>query len=163
MYPPNFSLTPISRSNGVQSHMTCVGTPSGHPDQDESQSVNVCSSSGQSTAGLSMLFVLTHISRSKVKRTSKSHDMCGHTQCSSWPRKVRIGKCMKQRWPIYCKVNNVNHTSAHPSAPPLRTSTYGAHFMVPSLTRWAGTKRGKVIKGLASLTFWVLKFTTQRS
>ncbi len=31
--------------------MTCVSTPSGHPDQDWSRSVNVCSSGGQSTAG----------------------------------------------------------------------------------------------------------------
>ena len=35
--------------------MTCVGTPSGHPDQDLSRSVNVCSSGGQSTAELTML------------------------------------------------------------------------------------------------------------
>ncbi len=47
------------RSNGVMCHVTCVGTPSGHPDQDKSRSVNVYSSGGQSTAGLTML--TTHI------------------------------------------------------------------------------------------------------
>ena len=40
-------------------HVTCGGTPSGHPDQNWSRSVNVCNSGGQSTAGLAML--TTHI------------------------------------------------------------------------------------------------------
>ena len=41
--------------------MTCVGTPSGHPDQDKSRSVNVsCSSHCVITAGLTMLTAHTH-------------------------------------------------------------------------------------------------------
>ena len=33
-------------------------------------------------------------SRSKVKWRSKSCDMCGHIQWSSWPRLVTIGQCI---------------------------------------------------------------------
>ena len=36
--------------------MTYVGTTSGHPDQDKSGLVNVCSSSDQSSAGLTAQF-----------------------------------------------------------------------------------------------------------
>ncbi len=46
------------RSNG--GHVTCVGTSNGHPDQDKSWSVNVCSSGGQSTAGFTMITTSTH-------------------------------------------------------------------------------------------------------
>ena len=57
--------------------------------------------------------MLTLISRLKVKLRSKSSDMWRHTHWSSWPRLVTVSHCMSQRWPIYCRVNNVNHT--HPS------------------------------------------------
>ena len=42
--PAEFRVDPyieVKRSNGGQSHVTCVATPSTHPDQDKSRSVNV--------------------------------------------------------------------------------------------------------------------------
>ncbi len=53
MYPPNF-IDPYIEVKG-QGHVTCVGTPSGHHDQDShDRSMYVSSCGGQSTAGLAM-------------------------------------------------------------------------------------------------------------
>ncbi len=51
--------------------MTCVGMPSGHPDQDKSCSLNVCSSDGQSTAVLTML--TTHVHTPTHTPTYEAH------------------------------------------------------------------------------------------
>ncbi len=77
----------------------------------------------------SLNFMLTPILRSKVKWQSKSCDMCGHTQWSSWPWLVTFGQCMWQRWPISCRVNNFDHTPPPP---------YGNHLTVPSRTPFGG-------------------------
>ena len=58
--PAEFRVAPILRGKTKRRSKSCVGTPSGHPDQNKSRSINVCSSDDQSTAGLPMLTTCTH-------------------------------------------------------------------------------------------------------
>ena len=71
------------RSNGGQSHVTCVGTPSGHRDQDLSPVVNVCSSGGQSTAGLTMLTTHIHTHPEPISYNPSQTCSAGKTKLTS--------------------------------------------------------------------------------
>ena len=94
--------------------MTCVGTPSGHPDQDKSRSVNVCSNSGQSTAGFTMLTTDIHthtytahfIVPSRTRSVGTIMDIYGYclqiALINLRPACVKIEQGRFNKWTIPC-------------------------------------------------------------